>query len=169
MNTLPTPAVSKVLLVNVSVVAFPTRVSVAVGKVRIFDTSAPVFGDNVIVPLVPLANAKEPPTLPAVPNVGVDVNDGGVPPIRTFPVTPAKVDVGVPPAPPPITTPFNVNSPEAVRDAGPLKNGMPPLVPATVIDRAQLEVHGDPEIENIEDGTDSEKLVIVPFELFHTW
>ena len=45
LKLLPVPAVSKVLFVNVSVVAFPTNVSVAAGSVHVPDAAAAALSD----------------------------------------------------------------------------------------------------------------------------
>ena len=50
LNEFPVPAVSKVLLVSVSVVAFPTKVSVAAGRVSVPEAVAEAC--SVVVPLV---------------------------------------------------------------------------------------------------------------------
>ena len=50
LKLLPVPAVSKVLLVKVSVVALPTKVSVAAGSVRV--PEAATAGVSVVVPEV---------------------------------------------------------------------------------------------------------------------
>src|SRR5664279_3439301 len=50
----------------------------------------------------------------------------------------ADVTVGADPAPPPSTTPLAVSAPDDAHVAADEKYGMPPLVPATVIDAAAL-------------------------------
>ena len=67
LKTLPVPAVSNVLLVRVSVVALPIKVSVAAGRVRTPD--AVPEAAIVVTPVVPLKFA------PAEPIIGV-VNEG---------------------------------------------------------------------------------------------
>lgn len=65
------PVVSNVLLVNVSVVSLPTRVSVAAGNERVTVPNAPVTGCTVTVPEVAFFIATAPTTEPAVPRVAV--------------------------------------------------------------------------------------------------
>ena len=65
LNELPMPAVSNVLLVNVLVVAAPTRVSVDVGRVNVADpfNIVPIFGDAKVLLLkvsMPASVAKSP-------------------------------------------------------------------------------------------------------------
>ena len=64
-KALPARAVSKVLLVSVSVVALPISVSVAIGSVSVFAPSAPAGGARVMEPEVALAKARPPAEVPA--------------------------------------------------------------------------------------------------------
>jgi hypothetical protein len=103
----------RVLFVRVSVVAFPTRVSVASGNVSVTVPSAPVGGDKVIVPLVALFKASEPTEVPATPRVSFEVPSVIIPATTFVSVVPAPrtiefavklppVAVTVPDPPPPL-------------------------------------------------------------------
>lgn len=59
------------MLVKVSVVAFPTIVSVAAGKDSVAVPNAPVIGESVTLPLVALLNATDPTDVPATPSVSL--------------------------------------------------------------------------------------------------
>lgn len=78
LKEFPVPAVSYVLLVKVSVVALPTRVSVAAGRLTLTAPSAPVTVWSVTVPDVAFPKASV-PGVPDAPKVGVAVNAGDAP------------------------------------------------------------------------------------------
>ena len=63
----PVPSASIVLLVRVSVVAFPTRVSVAAGRVIVVEPAIAVASIIVVPEVVPATFSF--PTAPAEPNV----------------------------------------------------------------------------------------------------
>lgn len=75
-------------------------VPVLAGKVAVTDPRAPVVGESVMDPEVPLSKITEPTEVPATPKVMVDV---------PFVVRPAAVK-GAVPAPPPNTMPFAAKS-----------------------------------------------------------
>ena len=97
LKLLPVPAVSKVLLVSVSVVARPTRVSVAAGSVRV--PEAATLGCTTVVPLVEPDSVRVPSVEPATPRVGVAVKAGPAP-ASTWPAAPV-IEI----APAPLTAP----------------------------------------------------------------
>src|SRR5258708_22491584 len=68
-KTLPAPAVSSVLFVRVSVVARPTRVSVAAGNVRVPEATA--VGATVVSPEVPPASGSPPAAIDLFASVSV--------------------------------------------------------------------------------------------------
>ena len=62
-----------VLFVSVSVVALPTNVSVAAGRLSVTVPSAPVTGCKVIVPLVAFRKPIAPTEVPATPKLILEV------------------------------------------------------------------------------------------------
>jgi hypothetical protein len=70
LKTFPEPAVSKVLFVSVSVVAFPTRVSVAAGRVNVPEATAAAC--TTVEPLVPPISVKT-PVIAGLDNEGVKI------------------------------------------------------------------------------------------------
>jgi len=91
-NTLPVPAVLNVLLVNVSVVAFPTNVSVAAGNVNVPD--AVDDAETVVLPLDEPAKLTPLLAIVLLVNVSVFDNVANVP-VRgnVTPVAPVLVNV----------------------------------------------------------------------------
>ena len=79
---MPVPVELNVLLVRMSVVALPTKVSVAAGSVSVPEAVALAF--RIVEPLVVPATASL-PTLPAAPNVLTPVMVSTLPRVITVP------------------------------------------------------------------------------------